>query len=111
MYGARFMLRKYVCSIQAVTEEWERYEQRSMWERMRSWISHDRLDNEREYKDVYQLIVSRSRSLLMEQYGYEDISEELEHLPDKAAVEKLADKLGEEVRQKARALEEELAGR
>ena len=108
MYGARFMLRKYVCSIQAVTEEWKRYEQRSMWERMRSWISHDRLDNERKYKDVDQLIVSRSRSLLMEKYGYEDISEELEPLPDKEAIEDLADEL-EAVFQKARALEEELA--
>ena len=99
MYGARFILRKYVCLVQAVTEEWERYERRSMWDRMKSWLSSDRLDNERKYSEVGQLAVSRSRSLLMEKYGYEDISEELEHLPDNAAVEKLADELEEEVPQ------------
>ena len=108
MYTARFMLRKYVCSAQAVMEEWERYERRSMWERMRSWPSHDRLDNERKYKEVDQFVVSRSRSLLMEKYGYEDIAKNLEHLPDKSDMDDLADELGA-VFQKARALNEELA--
>lgn len=108
MYGARFMLRKYVCLVQAVTEEWERYERRSMWERVRSYFSHDRLGNKCKYGEVGHLVVSRSCSLLMEKYDYEDISEELEHMPDKAAIEELADEL-EAVSQKARALEEELA--
>ena len=94
MYGARFMLRKYVCLVQVVMEEWGRYEQRSMWERMSHWPKHDRLDDERKYKDVDQLIVSRSRSLLVEMYGYMGTSEELEHRPDKAAMEELADELG-----------------
>ena len=109
MYGARFMLRKYVCLVQVVMEEWRRYEQRSVWERMRSWPKNDRLDNERKYRDVDHLIVSQARSLLVETYGYTDTSEELEHLPDKVAMEKIANELEVVVLQKARALDEELA--
>ena len=110
MYGARFMLRKYVCLVQVVMEEWRRYEQRSVWERMRSWPKNDRLDNEHKYReDVSPLIVSQARSLLVEAYGYTDTSEELEHLPDKAAMEELANELEVVVLQKTRALDEELA--
>ena len=108
MYTTRFMLRKYVCSVQVVMEEWMRYERRSMWERMRSWPKNDRLDNKRKYRDVGHLIVSQARSLLVEAYGYTDTSEELEHLPDKAAMEELANEL-EVVLQNALALDEELA--